>query len=186
MGAIGDNGSEGHTFLDISRGLNVLGLLGLGFLCFVLAKRDRALKVGPRGRSPVGPLVLGGIGIWFFTVQLYAGFSWVVTTSHFTSVWHLCNVIRSVGLVSLGGALVLTALYRAGPAVRLFAAAGALLLLALMNVVYAYSTSLNALITSASLLSVGWFGLAIIFFVSPLLTRRSRRVANGDQRIARA
>jgi hypothetical protein len=183
MGAIGDNGSHNPTFLDLARGLIAFGTLVVGFLCFVLANRDRTLKVGPTGRSPVGPLALGGVGLWLFTVHLYPGFSWVVGTGHFVDTYRLCNVIASVGLIALGGALVLTGVYRAGPAVRLFVAAAALLLLALMNIVYAYSNSSTPLILSASLLSVAYVCVAIVFFVSALLTRVPRRDAKDDREV---
>jgi hypothetical protein len=119
-------------------------------------------------------------------VHLYPGFSWVVGTGHFVDTYRLCNVIASVGLIALGGALVLTGVYRAGPAVRLFAAAAALLLLALMNIVYAYSNSSSPLILSASLMSVAYVCVAIVFFVSPLLARAPRDAKDDREEIARA
>jgi hypothetical protein len=180
--AIGKHGSQDPTVLNVSLGLEILGILLLGVLCFVLAQRCRTLKVGPSGRSPVGPLVLAGIGIWLYSLAKYPAFTWV-TTDQYTNVSHVCYVVASVGVIALGGALVLTAVYRAGPVVRLSVAALALLILALADIVYAYSLSQNAQVDSASVICLSYVCLAIVFFVSPLLTGPSRRDANGDRKL---
>ena len=186
--AIAKHGSQvpDPTFHNTSLGLEALGILLVGFLCFVLAQKYRTLKVGPRGRSPAGPLVLAGVGIWLYSLAKYPAFTWV-TTDQYTNVSHVCIVIASVGLITLSGALVLTGIYRAGPVVRLLIAALALLILALADIVYAYSLSQNAQIDSASVICSSYICLAIVFFVSPFLTRPSRRDANGERKlIARA
>jgi hypothetical protein len=182
MLAVEDTGSPSPAFLNICRGLMVLGILVLGFLCFVLAKRYRALKVGPQGRSPTGPLILAGIGICLYSMELYPGFTWV-TPDQITSVNHFSNIIASAGLITLGAALVLTAVYRAGPVIRLSVAALALLFFALGRLFFVYSTSRSGLVNSASLISLSYLCLAIIFFLSPLLMRPSRRDANGDRKV---
>jgi CHAT domain-containing protein len=184
--AIAKHGSQDPTFLNISLGLEVVGILLVGFLCFVLATRFRTSRMGPRGRSPAGPLVLAGVGIWLYSLAKYPAFTWV-TTDQYTNVSHVCIVIASVGLITLSGALVLTGIYRAGPVVRLLIAALALLILALADIVYAYSLTQNAQIDSASVICSSYICLAIVFFVSPFLTRPSRRDANGERKlIARA
>jgi hypothetical protein len=88
-----------------------------------------------------------------------------------------------MGFIALGGALVLTGVYGAGPVVRLLAAALALLILALATIVYGYSISQNVQINSASVICVCYVFLAVVFFVSPLLTRPSRRDADGDRKL---
>jgi hypothetical protein len=184
--AIAKHGSQDPTVLNISLGLEILGILLLGVLCFVLATKYRTLKVGPMGRSPAGPLVLAGIGIWLYSLAKYPAFTWV-TTDQYTNVSHVCYVVASLGVITLGGALVLTAVYRAGPVVRLLIAAVALLILALADIVYAYSLSQNPQIDSASVICLSYVCLAIVFFVSPLVTRPSRRDPNSDRKlIARA
>jgi hypothetical protein len=185
MLAIGKYGSQSNAFLNISRGLEALGILGIGYLCFVLARKCGSLKVGRRQRSPVAPLVLAGIGIWLNTAAVYPGFSWV--TTDYSSVSHVCFVLASLGFIALGGALVLTGIYGAGPVIRLSTAALALSILALATIVYGYSLSQNVQIDSASVLCLSYVCLAIVFFVSPLLTRSSRRHADGDRKlVARA
>jgi hypothetical protein len=185
MFAVEKYGSQRPTDLNISRGLEILGILVIGFLCFVLANKYRTVGVGPRGRPASGPLVLAGIGIWLYTVGLYPGFTWVTTAP--SSVSHVCFILASVGLIILSSALVLTGIYRAGPVVRLLIAALALLILALANIVFAYSLSQNVQINSASVMGLSYVCLAIVFFLSPLLARPSRRDANGDRKmIARA
>ena len=172
MFAIGKYGSQGPGFLNISLGLVALGILVVGFLCFVLANKYRGLMLGPRRHSPVGPLVLAGIGICLYTTELYLNFSWV--TNFDSNLAHGCYILSSLGLVALSGALVLTGIYRAGPVIRLSTAAVALLILALANIVFAYSRSHNAPIYSSSVTCLCYVLLAIVFFVSPLLTRPSR------------
>jgi len=179
--AIGKHGSQDPTVLNISLGLQALGILLVGFLCFVLAERYRTSKVGPRGRSPFGPLLLAGIGIWLYTAEIYLSFSWV--TNYNSNVAHGCYVLASLGLTALSGALVLTAVYRAGPVVRLLTAALALLILALATIVFAYSVTQNAQIDSASVICLSFVCLAIVFFVSPFLTRPFGRGANGDRKL---
>jgi hypothetical protein len=181
MFAVGKYGSQSEGFLNFSLGLEILGILVVGFLCFVLAKKYRTLKVGRRRRSPYGPLILAGIGIWLLTAEIYLSFSWI--TDYSSTVAHACYALASVGLTALSGALVLTGIYRAGPVIRLLAAALALSVLALANIVFAYSLSHNAVIDSASVMCLSYICLAIVFFLSPLLTRPSRPSANEDRRL---
>jgi hypothetical protein len=181
MLAIGDSGSQSPTFLNISRGFTALGILVIGFLCFVLAKQDRSLRVGSAARSPVGPLVLAGIGIWLYTAQIYPGFTWVVTSNQFDHIKQVSNIVSGVGFITLSAAFVLIAVYRAGPVTRLLTAAVALLVLGLMTIVHVYSVSWNAFETSAYLICLSYFCLAIVFFLSPLRTSSSRKDVAGDR-----
>jgi hypothetical protein len=125
------------------------------------------------------------MGICLYTAQIYLSFSWI--TDYTATAVHACYVLASLGLIALGGALLLTAIYRAGPVIRLVISALALLILALANIVFAYSISQNAANDSASVMCASYVCLAFVFFLSPLLVPPSRRKANGDRKlIARA